>query len=560
MSEFNVLDKFKSVHILEKKQLIDTEDSKRNHKFTQTQTETCDKETMLNFVYFNAETQTYYITNDNQNQETSQEVELEIRSLQQAGYIPENAEIVSWSAGYYTGLARGRSLAQREALQAEELDNLNTNDSSFELSEDDEEPPKPDQRMTRYEMLVKKYEEDMMSEIDEKTGEEFGNQEYLHRDDEHIRDAEKKETFFRRVDKKRRATTTKFKEFNFQKREKVVVQKKVKSKKVRDFIVKKNLHDLEKRKKMSRKMLIKIINNFYTSLVKAEEVPEDLLEYVYMEYEIKNSMKKVVQRKVIDFLANLIQNASVLKIKNFLKFMNLSKKIKETGFLNAKDSLSVYLSGFDHIHKSKIGLMPDFNDFSETNLVPLARISEFFKDYFGENLSSYRMNKLMDFADKNMTYDKKRLNKSGVIELETALNYALIIHEEHFQCIKSTGEYIIKALTCENNPEAVRKVDLVFIAALLKPGRSFKELETWNSEFVAVEDVFSTGLKEIFPEEFGEVESSEFEEVLEVLEKSNYFVGCGYTELFKEFGMNIDGFVRNYVMKIVDLYNKSSHQ
>ena len=32
------------------------------------------------------------------------------------------------------------------------------------------------------------------------------------------------------------------------------------------------------------------------------------------------------------------------------------------------------------------------------------------------------------------------------------------------------------------------------------------------------------------------------------------------TELFKEFGMNIDGFVRNYVMKIVDLYNKSSHQ
>jgi hypothetical protein len=559
MSEFQVLDKFKSVHLLEKKKLDDQEELCKSHKSIQTSIETSDKETMLSFVYFNAETQTYGQVFDNQNQETSAEVDSEIRDLQQAGYIPENAEIISWSAGYFTGLARGRSIAQREALQAEELmDNLNTNESSFELSEDEEETLR-NNRLTKYEMLVKKYEDDMINEIDERTGEEMQVAlHFEHKDDAHLRDSEKKETFFKRMEKKRRATTTKFKEFNFQRREKIVIQKKVKSKKVREFIMKKSLHELDKRKKMSRKMLVKIINNFYTSLIKAEEVPEDLLEYVYTEFETKNSLKKVVQRKVIDFLANLLQNSSVLKIKNFIKFLNFSKKIKEASFINVKDSLSMYLTGFDSVFKSKLGLMPDFNDFSETNLVPVIRISEFYRDYFSENLSQARMTKLTEFAEKNTIFDKKRLNKQGVIEMEAALNFALLINEEHFQCIKSTGDQILKALTCENNPETVRKADLVFIASLFRPGRGFKGLETC-SEFLSVEEVFSSDLKEIFPEEFVEAGPVNFEEVLDVLEKSSYFVACGYFEMFKEFGKDLDLIVLKCVLNIVEIYNKSIH-
>lgn len=554
LSEFNTLENFKS-HIVPGKsknseELENLESGRTINQSVQTNVETCDKETMLNFVYFNAETQTYYIYNDSQSQDNAQEIEEEIRTLQDAGYIPAGAEITSWSAGYFTGLAHGKTIAQHEALQAEEMQDTQGIDTSFDLSED-ESPQIVNPRDENLKKAIKKFEESKNEEI---------KPEFLTSDEEQqVKDSEKKETIVRRVDNKKKTTITKFKEFNFQRREKIVIQKKVKSKKALNYIMKKSIHDLEKRKKMSKKMLVKIINTFYFSLIKSEEIPDNLLEYVFSDYETKNSMKKVVQRKVIDFLANLIQNCSILKIKTFIKFLKLEKRIKESGFFFPKDCLSMYLSGFDSIFKSKLGFMPDFNDFSETNLVPVVRVSEFYKEKLSEVLSPARMSKLFEFIEKNSTFDKKRLNKSGVIEIESALDFALNIYEDHLFRIKATGELIIKALTCDNSPEAIRKVDMVFVAELLKPGKVFKELENYSGEFIMCEEVFNGNMKEIFPEEILDGTAVGYDQIMQELEKSVFFNEYGYTELFKEFGQELDTNVFNCIYKIVEIYNKSNN-
>jgi hypothetical protein len=107
---------------------------------------------------------------------------------------------------------------------------------------------------------------------------------------------------------------------------------------------------------------------------------------------------------------------------------------------------------------------------------------------------------MIEFVEKHSTIDKKRLNK-GVIEMENGLNYAVAQFEEHFLAVRKTGMLLLKTLNSENALGLIKKNDLIFLAGLLKPGKIFKELDGISSEFLDVEDVFATGLREIFPEE-----------------------------------------------------------
>ena len=152
-------------------------------------------------------------------------------------------------------------------------------------------------------------------------------------------------------DERRRRNQTRIREFNFQKREKIIIQKITKSKKIRELVLKKSMDTINKRSKMSKKMIIKNINNIYSSLMlkyKQENILDDLLEFIYQEFEPNYSLKKVVERKVMDFLCNLIHYSDDSpKIKNFIKFLDLSEKISTAPFVNRKESLYTYISFLD---------------------------------------------------------------------------------------------------------------------------------------------------------------------------------------------------------------------
>lgn len=483
-------------------------------QFTQTDLSQEDKETNIGPIYFNEESQTSFI-DLNIPKIAITSLETEILDLQQSGLIPPSVEIESWSAGYFTGLDRGKTLAQNESLQAYETEE--TFSSQFEDLQDS---------------------------------------------DSQMEDLEKKEE---KIEFKRKKLGTKFKQFNFQKREKIVMAKVSKTKKLKEYFLKMSPETVSKKTKMSKKMLMKTINNIYLSLIpkiKSDEFPKDLLEYIYSEFESKNSLEKLVRRKVMNLLCNLVKFSGILKVRNFLRFLDLSSKTSEPALSCPKDSLLVYLAGLDFIFKSKAGIMSEFSEFSESHYVPTIRVSEFFKSEFSEIFPTSRFSKIFEFIEKNSVYDKKRLNKSGVIDLESVLNFAVDQYEDHCIGIKNTGLLIMKALNCEEHPEYVRKSDLVFISGLLRPGKHFRELETSSVELFRCEEVLNGPLKGIFPEEFvaefeGDLDLDD-KKLIEIIQNDQFLdkhqIFQDFLQRRKKLGVRVLACIK----KIVGIYSKGN--
>ena len=205
--------------------------------------------------------------------------------------------------------------------------------------------------------------------------------------------------------------------------------------------------------------------------------------------------------------------------------------------------------------------MLEIDDISEFNYVPLIRVIELFKEKFSDTFSSSRLNKCIDYLEKHSNYDKKRLNKNGTIELEHTLSFAIYQLEEHFDCIKYQGEFIIKALTCENNPSYIRKSDMIFIATLLKSTKYIKEIEIMN-EIIKIKDIFASNLKEIFPEDFV-VERNEknfeeeYEKTYEILKSSIFAEKNKFLQIFEANGMNLDIKIFSYIQKIIEIHTKT---
>ena len=532
MSELYIVEKFKEDNLKEENFIEETDSEvsqiinpTTSDKETQASVETEEKETNLNFVYFNAETQTYPNEKDSDDNIENfniniYEIDDEIRDLQCAGLIPPHAEIGSWSAGYYTGIDRGINLAQMESIQT------------------DENVPEENEANSDNEIAISEEASDEKKE--RKEGE---------RKEEH----------------KRKRFQTKFRQFNFQKREKTVQMKIVKSRKIREDFIKATKEKMKKRGKMSKKLLMKTINGIYTSLIakfKSEEVPDDFLEFIYVEFESKNSMKKVVERRIYDLLYSSANNSNILKAKNFLRFLDLSEKINEKSLYTCKDSLFVYVSGLESIFKSKIGIMSDFSEYSDTFFIPTLRLIEFFRVYFCENFPVQRLSKMIEFIEKHSTVDKKRLNK-GVIEIEFGLNYAVIQYEEHYAAIFKTGMSILKAVTCDNHPYIIKKTDFVFVANILKPGKYLRDIDLYG-ESIKVDDIFASGLKEIFSEDFLDSgakisRDKAVQKTKSVLEGNKFFEKTTLLENFLRYGSELDLDAVICLGKLAEMYIKMNN-
>lgn len=543
LSELHLVDQFKDNHLNEDKieeimieaeneeESYESEIEQKSEKYASVSTETNtmmeDKATFIGFVYFNAAVQTDYLdirclTLCENDDKLNEDMEYELIALKHEGLIPIDADINSWSAGYYTGLERGKAMAMKEFINEEET--IDKTENHTEESIGDEQSQK---------MLEEKKDEQDLE---------------------------------RREDVKKRKHQTKIKEFNFQKREKIVVQKITKSKKIREEVVKISEENMNKRTKMSKKMIMKTINTIYASLLtkyKQDDNFEDLLEFIYLEFESKYSMKKVIDRKIIDFLSNAIMYSDVLKIKNFLKFLDLAEKINQPSWIYKKDSLLLYLTGHESIFKSKAGIMPQFDDTSEYHFIPLVRAAEYYKEKFFEVFPAQRYSKCSEFLEKNSAFDKKRLNKSGIVDLEQILTFAMIQYEEHTVCVKNTADMIFKAVTCDNSPIYIRKNDLLYISALLKNVKYSKEIEAISHELVKIEDIMSSNIREMFPEDFTDIKEissseQEYKKIEDSLKQSKTFEKNKYLDLFKSQGKSVEPKVLPYIKKIIEIQRKAS--
>ena len=347
--------------------------------------------------------------------ESKKAVDEELLDLKRRGMIPDDIDIESWGAGYYTGLERGKSLISKEAVEIEENLIMHAEYETDESLESECNSPK---------LLI----------VAERKIEDIG------------RFSPREATQEKKVDEtKKKKNNTKIMEFNFKKREKLFHQKILKSKRIRDIILKKSIENIKRKAKMSKKMILKMVNGIYTTLIskyKQDDFIDDLLEFIYQEFQARYSMKKIVDRKIIEFICNLLKYSDLLQIRNFIKFLDLSEKISDKALQNRKEEFLLYLSGLDSILKSKAGVMPLFDEISEIHYIPLIRSIEFFKDKFSDIFPPAKVSKSIEFLEKNSTYDKRRLNKLGVIELEFVLNFALSQFEENLLNTQQSREII----------------------------------------------------------------------------------------------------------------------
>lgn len=483
-----------------------------------------DKETYIGFVYFDEETQTdlynEFLEPKFDTKRPSFDITNEIFTLQQDGLVPEDAEIVSWSAGYYTGLEKGRRLSVAEAIEAEEkLVHAEESDDSFDKSF--------------------------------KLDDNYHNNEELDKLDNEI---------VKRDDKKKKHRT-RVKEFVFNKREKPVQQKIAKSKRIREIIMKKSQERIKARAKMSKKMLVKAMNSIVSGLLqkyKQEDFSDDVLELMYIDLESKYSSKKVLYKKILDLICNLISYSDMIKAQTILRFIELSEKINIPPLAYKKDSLMIYLSGFDTITKSKTGIMPGVDDMSENYLVPLVRCTDFFRERFTDLFPPSRLSRGLEFLERNSVYDPKRIHKSGIIDLEIVLHYAIDQYEDHCAQVYKTGLYLIKAINCQNAPELIKKSDLVHLANTLKTNRHLKDNEILNHELIDIDKIFAGPTREIFPEEFADTNDlTDFENLLELIRSSNLPWNNKYLDLFENYGRSLDRTVFPYIKKILEINAKT---
>lgn len=540
LAEFHEITKYKEdlIEKTEEEEVCESEslnESLMENKsiFTQTEITVKDQETYIGFVYFNEETQTDLVQIHNTTEKVlkicEENIDEELMRLKELGFIPEDADIESWGAGYYTGIERGQTLGNNEEIGIEE--NMENNDI------DSDESIENELKTPGIIEIAKNTPESETIFISKDSG------------------FEKKTD-----DRKKKPYSTKIMEFNFKKREKIVHQKALKSKRIRDIIMKKSSENIKKRARMSKKMMLKTINTIYNNLLskyKQDDFTDDFLSLIYQDFETKYFMKKIVDRKMIEFLCNLLSYCEILKVQTFLKFLDFSDKINQKSLINKKESLQIYLAGLESITKSKLGIMSSFDDTSEFHLIPTVRAIEFIKDRLNEIFPISRIAKCIEFVNRISTHDKKRLNKSGVIELEIFLSFIISQFEEHISRVQYTGGYIIKAVTFENDLEFISKHEITYLSELLGTKKHWKEPDP-SQEFIRVEDLFASNIREIFPENFlDELESYNFQDEYDKTQKSleNFEIPekHRFVEAFQKNGMKLDVEVFQYARKILEM-------
>lgn len=141
----------------------------------------------------------------------------------------------------------------------------------------------------------------------------------------------------------------------------------------------KSLNGLRNYGKFSRKMLYKIFNGYFTSILhlpKHETV--DLCTYMYEELNQKYGLKRVAERKFKHIIASIIVNQSFLRVRMQARLMRVGWKLGLEDFSNHATRFYIDISHW--LDTSKSGILREYNEFGDIQLIPTMRAIECIKE------------------------------------------------------------------------------------------------------------------------------------------------------------------------------------
>lgn len=225
---------------------------------------------------------------------------------------------------------------------------------------------------------------------------------------------------------------TRFNEFNFHKTSTGISSSKKPHHVIGLFekFTNKKIELIKKKSSMSNRLVNKLMASIYQTFLNKLKNDEhcELIEVAYDEFYQKYGLRKVSDRKFLDFIGSLFLHSEHLRSQMFLRFLECGHKINKSDF--GRLSLNLYLNCLNFMLNSKIGIMTNYEDSSESSYFPIIRAYECVKEKLNFlEKSDYTL--IMTEVESKLKPDPKKIN-SGLIELEVFLNI-IIEHYENYQ-------------------------------------------------------------------------------------------------------------------------------
>lgn len=223
---------------------------------------------------------------------------------------------------------------------------------------------------------------------------------------------------------------TKFEEFSF-KRESHTRKSNPSRKLVIKFLSKKS-SIINRYATMGIHMLLRHISLVYESTLsklKSSESFDTFIDILYEELSRKYGMKKVAEKKFKEVIASMLYHSSSRRVSMLLKLSGIGERIsmKSYSYLSCK----MYTDLLNFMQNFNVGIMVAIDDTAEIQMYPTVRALECIKEKLEPVLEKAVCNGLVKFVEAKSVSDPKRINKSGLIELELFLEKAIELYEEY---------------------------------------------------------------------------------------------------------------------------------
>lgn len=186
---------------------------------------------------------------------------------------------------------------------------------------------------------------------------------------------------------------------------------------------------------MFKKMLLKLISNFYEERIKERNVQENFCDFVYGAILRKYFMKKAAESKYHHLLASCVKYKSIIRVRVFGRFLGLYEEFDS-------DDLSFYIECLQFLQNSPSGVFSYFSENIENILIPYVRCLECIK-YFEKFLPKNEIPAIRGKLERMKREDKQ--NKLGVVDIDEFLEQLVESHNDHNKSTKHFMECIYGA-------------------------------------------------------------------------------------------------------------------
>ena len=268
---------------------------------------------------------------------------------------------------------------------------------------------------------------------------------------------------------------TKFSEFKFSKQRHAVPKPPSPVPELIRGLMRKNKEHLDKKAKAGRKMVNKIIANTYSLAIGKNglESPEDMLEICYDEFSQRYGLKKVTDRKFLEFLASILKISNLKKPQMFIKLTNFGSYINQPTY--SKYTVSLYLNSLNYMLTSKVGITMNYEETDDKNLFPLNRSIECIKEKLEGIIDRLSIHSIIAIIESKSVPDPQRIS-TGLIELEYVLEFLCDTYEAQQKKVLKGARIVFKALGYEEK-DPILQYDLALAVRFICPHK-FSRMES----------------------------------------------------------------------------------